>query len=285
MRNRLFGMALTACMSITLLAGCAGNGANAAKQTTSKTTKGSKLVLWTNLEVEADELQQLGDEWGKDNNCSVKVIHKSPSVQEFAQAVKSKDGPDAVVGIPNDQLADYINAGLAQETPSDLYKDEDFSDAAIQASYIDGKRYAEPISVETNSLFVNTDLVKEIPKTWEDLVAGAKDVGGVQFDATSIYYDLGFVRAEDGYIFKYENGKYDVNDIGLDTFYCLFHLPVLSRFHSTYDALQSDHPVPCLWQLMQSELFSSSGRVSSEEIRLLFRVFFQSLQRFQTTYL
>jgi arabinogalactan oligomer/maltooligosaccharide transport system substrate-binding protein len=40
-------------------------------------------------------------------------------------------------------------------------------------------------------------------------------VGGVQFDATSIYYDLGFVRACGGYIFNYENGAYDVSDIGL----------------------------------------------------------------------
>ena len=58
------------------------------------------------MEVEADALQELGDEWGKENGYTVKVIHQSPSVQEFAQATKSKDGPDAVVGIPNDQLAD-----------------------------------------------------------------------------------------------------------------------------------------------------------------------------------
>ena len=43
----------------------------------------------------------------------------------------------------------------------------------------------------------------------------AADSGGVSFDATSIYYDLGFVRACGGYIFKYENGAYDVEDIGL----------------------------------------------------------------------
>ena len=54
-----------------------------------------------------------------------------------------------------------------------------------------------------------------MPATWEELVAGAAEIGGVQFDATSIYYDLGFVRACGGYIFKYENGSYDVTDIGL----------------------------------------------------------------------
>ena len=43
----------------------------------------------------------------------------------------------------------------------------------------------------------------------------AVENGGVQFDATSIYYDLGFVRACGGYIFNYQNGAYDTSDIGL----------------------------------------------------------------------
>jgi arabinogalactan oligomer/maltooligosaccharide transport system substrate-binding protein len=64
-------------------------------------------------------------------------------------------------------------------------------------------------------LFYNTDLVSEVPETWEELVEQAAESGGVQFDATSIYYDLGFVRACGGYIFKYEDGAYDTTDIGL----------------------------------------------------------------------
>lgn len=39
---------------------------------------------------------------------------------------KSASGPDAVVGIPNDQLADYVNADLTAEVPQDLYADQDF---------------------------------------------------------------------------------------------------------------------------------------------------------------
>ena len=47
------------------------------------------------------------------------------------------------------------------------------------------------------------------------LVEEASNDGGVQFDATSIYYDLGFVRACGGYIFNYKDGTYDTTDIGL----------------------------------------------------------------------
>lgn len=196
---------LTVCaLASILLSGC---GARKGTDT--------KLTVWTNMNVEADTIQKYADEWGAANGYEVEVIHQSPSVQQFAQAINSPDGPDAVIGIPNDQLADYVNAGLTAQVPDGLYDDAAFSEAAIQACYVDGVRYAAPLSVETTALFYNTDLVSQVPATWEELVEQAADSGGVSFDATSIYYDLGFVRACGGYIFKYENGAYDVEDIGL----------------------------------------------------------------------
>ena len=206
MLKKIIAMVLLSSMAMSTLIGCGNNDSNGDKE---------KLVIWTNMAVEAETIQKYATIWGEENGYEVEVIHQSPSVQKFAQAVKSPSGPDAVVGIPNDQLADYINAGLAAEVPTDLYMDSDFSDAAIQACYVEGVRYAAPLAVETIALFYNTDKVTEVPATWEELVNVAKDKGGVQFDATSIYYDLGFVRACGGYIFKYADGAYDVKDIGL----------------------------------------------------------------------
>ena len=182
-------------LTIAAMTGCGASG---------KTDKKAddKLMIWTNMEVEADTLQQYADTWGRKNGYEVEVIHESPDVQQFAQAARSASGPDAIVGIPNDQLADYVNAGLAAEVPDGLYNDSDFSDAAIQACYVDGKRYAAPLSVETTALFYNTDLVSEVPDTWEELIGQASENGGISFDATSIYYDLGFLRACGGYFFK-----------------------------------------------------------------------------------
>lgn len=204
MRKKILSVFLTGALLSGLLSGCGTAGKNDAK-----------LTIWTNMDVEVETLQKYADEWGTQNDYEVEIIHQSPAVQQFAQAVKSEDGPDAVVGIPNDQLADYVNAGLAAEVPDNLYADSDFSEAAVQACYVGGTRYAAPLSVETVALFYNTELVSEVPATWEALVEQAQQTGGVQFDATSIYYDLGFVRACGGYIFRYENGAYDTSDIGL----------------------------------------------------------------------
>ena len=204
MRRKIIGTFIMCASVMAALSGCgSSNGPD------------NKLTIWTNMDVEAETIQKYADEWGEANGFEVQVIHQSPSVQQFAQAINSDDGPDAVVGIPNDQLADYINAGLAAEVPDELYNNEDYSDAAIQACYVNSIRYAAPLSVETTALFYNTDMVSKVPDTWEELVEQAAEGGGVQFDATSIYYDLGFVRACGGYIFNYENGAYDVENIGL----------------------------------------------------------------------
>ena len=176
MKKKLITAVLAVTMAVGMLTGC-GSGTGTGKREAS----GEKLVIWTNMNVEVDTIQKYADEWGEKNGRKVEVIHQSPSVQQFAQAVKSASGPDAVVGIPNDQLADYVNADLTAEVPQDLYADQDFSDPAIQACYVDGKRYAAPLSVETTALFYNTDLVSEVPKTWEELVDQAAADGGVQF--------------------------------------------------------------------------------------------------------
>lgn len=228
MKKKIMLLMLTALMTAGVLSGCGSSKAD------------SKLVIWTNMSVEADTIQQYADEWGEQSGYAVEVIHQSPSVQQFAQAVKSSSGPDAVVGIPNDQLADYVNAGLTAEVPQDLYTDSDFSDAAIQACYVDGKRYAAPLSVETTALFYNTDMVSEVPATWEELVEQAAVNGGVQFDATSIYYDLGFVRACGGYIFDYKDGAYDTSDIGLSNEGAVEAYGFINDLCSQYNLITSD---------------------------------------------
>lgn len=219
MKKKLLAVFMVSLMTVGSLTAC---GQTAGKETagadkaeaSGNEASGGKLTIWTNMEVEADKLQELGDAWGKEAGYEVQVIHESPDVQQFAQAAKSADGPDAIVGIPNDQLADYVNAGLAAAVPEGQYDESAYTPASVQACYVDGTSYAQPLAVESIGLFYNTDKVSEAPASWEDLVNVAKDNGGVQFDATSIYYDLGFLRASDGYIFKYTDGKYDVSDIG-----------------------------------------------------------------------
>lgn len=203
MKKRLISAIAMVSLAGAMLTGCGG------------TSNNNKIVIWTNMEVETETIQSYAKKWSEETGNEIEVIHETPDVQQFVQAANSSSGPDAVVGIANDQLANYVNAGLAAEAPEELYQDSDFSNAAIQACYVDGVRYAAPLAVETVTLFYNTEKCSKAPETWEELLKIAADNGGIQFEASSIYYNLGFVRAFDGYIFKYENNTYDVSDIGL----------------------------------------------------------------------
>lgn len=195
---------------VVIIAGCSSNSGS----------KGQvdgpvSITLWTNFEVEADLLQQYADQWAEATGNEASVIQTSIELQQFAQATNNADGPDGIFGIANDQLASFVAANLAAEVPSDFYDDNDYVDASVQASYMDGKRYGVPIAVETITLFYNTDKVSAPPSTWDELLQTAKSSGGIKFDATSIYYDLGFVRAFDSYIFNWIDNAYDIEDIGL----------------------------------------------------------------------
>lgn len=201
-KNSVIGV--LACLSLSaLLTGCGHQ------------KKSDKLVIWSNMEVEADTIKEYGKKWSEETGYEIEIIHETPDVQQFVQATNSSSGPDAVIGIANDQLANYVTAGLASEVPEGLYQDSDYVEAAVESCYVDGKRYAAPLAVETVTLFYNTDKVPSAPVTWEELLKVASEQGGIQFEATSIYYNLGFVRAFDSYIFPYNDGVYDVNDLGL----------------------------------------------------------------------
>lgn len=224
---------ITAMMVSTVFCGC-GNAK-------SQASKGSQsIVIWTNLENETKILQQYGDKFEKETGNKVKVVHQTADLQKFAQAAKSADGHDGVYGIANDQLAGFVTAGLVQEAPKDAYKDDDYVKASTEACLVNGKRYAAPIAVETNTLFYNTDKIKSVPATFEELVEAAKGKGGIKFDATSIYYDLGFLRAYDSYIFKDSNGKYDVNDIGLGNDGAVKAYTFINKLANEYKYVSSD---------------------------------------------
>jgi len=206
--KKSISVGLATVLAFFLLSGCGSGSAQSA-------SSGQSISIWTNFWVEVEVLQKYADQWAEATGNKATVIQTSIELRQFAQATGVHDGPDGIFGLPNDQLANFAVAGLAEEVPDDFYRDADYVPASVQASYVDGKRFGVPISVETITLFYNTDKVSVPPADWDALLRSAKAQGGIQFDATSIYYDLGFVRAFDSYIFKWENNGYRVDDIGL----------------------------------------------------------------------
>ena len=176
---------------------------------------GQTLHVWTYMQTEAPTLKEYAKKWADKTGNKVDLIYQTASMQQFAQAAHSASGPDVIYGIPNDNVATFATAGLVKEVPDGTITDSDYTPASVSACKVNGKPYAVPLAIESIALFYNTDKVKTVPATFEDLVANAKQAGGFMFDVSNFYYAYGFVRAEGGYAFKNSNDQYDVKDIGL----------------------------------------------------------------------
>lgn len=198
-----------------MLAGC-GNTTT----TGTKTKSDKELIVWSHLmDNEVKEVNKVAQEWAKKNNRKVKVVKDDSDMKAFLQAANSAKGPDIMFGIPHDNLGSFQKAKLLAEVPSGIVNKDDYENPAVcNAVSYDGKNYAIPLSMETYALFYNTDKVKEVPKTMDDLVKQAQAIGGTafQYDINNFYYSAAFVQSFGGYVFGNKDGKYDLNDVGLN---------------------------------------------------------------------
>jgi arabinogalactan oligomer/maltooligosaccharide transport system substrate-binding protein len=228
--KKILGVVL-ASSSLLFFTACSNNAAD--------DSKNEKIVIWTRMENEVEVLQKYGKQFEDETGISVDIVGEAPDVQKLAQAVNSPSGPDGLFGIPNDQLGSFIAANLVSEVPKERFSDSEFVEAANKATYYNKSKYAIPISVETTTLFYNTELIENAPENWDELIKNSKDKGGIQFEATSIYYDYGFIRAYGGYIFKDNDGEVDTNDVGLNNEGSREGYKFIKKLQSDYDFFDS----------------------------------------------
>jgi len=119
---------------------------------------------------------------------------------KYRTDVAAGAGPDMFIA-PNDSLGDDVRAGLIADITG-LVKDKmgDVTDVAVGGMTIDGKIYGVPETVKGVAMFYNTDLVKEPPKTTDELLALIESGvnGGMSFGC---YHNWGFFNAFGGQIF------------------------------------------------------------------------------------
>lgn len=130
------------------------------------------------------------------------------------------DGPD-IIFWAHDRFGGYAQSGLlAEVTPDKAFQDKLYPFTWDAVRY-NGKLIAYPIAVEALSLIYNKDLVPNPPKTWEEIPALDKELkvkgkSAIMFNLQEPYFTWPLIAADGGYAFKFENGKYDVKDVGVD---------------------------------------------------------------------
>ncbi|QAA34207.1 maltose ABC transporter substrate-binding protein [Clostridium manihotivorum] len=214
-RVKVLATVMSALVISSAFIGCSKKDDSSASNGGSKS--GKEIVVWSHLTtVEVKEVDKIAQEWAKQTNNKVKVVEDKGDMQGYIQAAQSSKGPDIMFGLAQDNLGTFQKAGLLAEVKDGVIDESKYaSKSVIDAVTIKGKKYAVPLSMETYALFYNTDKVKTVPKTMDELVEQAKTVG-FKYDVNNFYYAYAFLAGNGGYVFKNNNGSLDAKDIGLN---------------------------------------------------------------------
>lgn len=177
------------------------------------------LRIWAD-EQRAPVLTELGAKFKEQYNVDVVVENISGIRDQFLVAAPAGEGPDIIV-LAHDQVPALTESGLLAEL--DLGdKAADFDPETLKAYSYEGKLYGMPYARENLGFFYNTDLVEEVPDTWQ----GVYDLSKTLIDENKVQYGIvlggtsydayPWMTSQGGYVFGVdENGDYNPNDIGI----------------------------------------------------------------------
>ncbi|GAM77551.1 maltose/maltodextrin ABC transporter [Vibrio ishigakensis] len=163
---------------------------------------------------------EVGKQFTADTGIPVRVQHPDKPEEKFQQAAANGAGPD-IIFWAHDRFGGYAEAGLIKEVkPSKEFKEKlvDFSWDAVS---VNGKIMGYPLAIEAPSLIYNKALIKEAPKTWEELVEINKQMQAqgkeaIMWDIKNAYFTWPMISASGAYAFKTTETGYDANDTGVN---------------------------------------------------------------------
>ncbi len=184
------------------------------------------IVIWAD-DLRVGPLQEIGDRFGEEQGLNVVVqeVAFDDIRSQLQTAGPAGEGPDLIFGA-HDWIGELVTNGAI--TPVELPNTDEFIDVAVEAFTWDGQLYGLPLAIENIALFRNTDLVPDVPQTWEEVVQIAmelEDAGEVEqgfvipADGSGApYHNQPLFTALGGYVFaQQEDGTYDPSDVGIDS--------------------------------------------------------------------
>lgn len=167
------------------------------------------LTVWESTNGPDEFIRQAGAKYTeKHPNVKIKYVNVElgDSVNQIALDGPAGKGAD-VFAAPHDRLGSLVAGGHVLPTNNlDEIKSKALA-SCIKALTYNGTTYGYPVSAETSALFYNKKLISEneVPKTWEDLAAFAKDFNSKNPGKRGFVMNVG--EAYYTVIFTTENGN------------------------------------------------------------------------------
>ena len=188
MRKKMVTLMLGVSMVGTILGGCGKSSGGAASGTDTTAGQGSSelttenitLKVWESSGETEEFIKKAGEAFTK-KYPNIKIQYENVEVGD-ANTQIALDGPSGVgadvFATPSNTIGELVTGGhiLAVTNEEDV-KGKVAASCESAVTY-EGKIYGYPVSDETYALFYNKELVKEAPKTWEEVENICKEFNG-----------------------------------------------------------------------------------------------------------
>jgi arabinogalactan oligomer/maltooligosaccharide transport system substrate-binding protein len=187
--------------------------------------QGQALVIWAD-DTRAPVLEEVGAAF-QEEYPDVEIVVQEMGFGDIRDQLKvagpAGEGPDIIIG-PHDWLGELVISGML--APMDLGDKADlFLDVAKQAFTYDGELYGMPYATENVAFFRNTDLMPDVPATWQDVTdvsAALAESGDAQYgyvlQTGDPYHFFPIMTAFGGYVFGLDEvGSFNPEDVGIDS--------------------------------------------------------------------
>lgn len=186
---------------------------------------GETLLIWAD-ERKVGPLEDIAPAFTEATGVAVEVelVPFDEIRDQVSLAGPAGEGPDIFAGA-HDWTGELASNGIID--PIDLGgKAGDFVEVGVNAFGYEGQTFAVPYVTEAIALYYNTDLVSEVPATFDEIAAACESAGTDSCvampgggSAPDAYHNYPFVSGFGATIFAYdaETGSYDPSEVLLDS--------------------------------------------------------------------
>jgi len=207
-----------------------------------------ELTLWTYVDGAA--LEWLESEAAKFEAAfgvpiSVARIDLGEIKQKMLLDAPEGEAADVVAPIPHDQIGEMATGGVLADMS--FYATSDYlaglSEQAKLAFTYNGQLVGLPMYVEGPALIVNTDLVSDVPATFEEMVIAAQDLTtddtfGFLYDISNFYFSYVWMNAKGGYVFERgDDGSLISDALGLNNEGAIAGAKLMKDLRYTYELI------------------------------------------------
>lgn len=181
----------------------------------------SELVIWLGGDKSYNGLEEVAQRFEEDMGIDVKIEIPENLPDRFQQSAATGKGPD-IVFWAHDRFGEWAQSGLLAPLKPSASTKNSIEDKGWQATTFKGQSYGYPVAMEAIGLIYNKDILKEAPKSYEEMFAlkkqlDKKGITTIMWDQVQPYFSTPMLVSNGGYIFKEVAGGYDVKDVGLSS--------------------------------------------------------------------